>query len=299
MKYDKEESQLLEHIKSISTWRRGNERAPHKPLLLLLALARAKRQDLPRLSSFKDLEPQIRTLLERYGRPRRAVHPEYPFWHLQGDHLWDVPGAQKLAREFPADSPSKTFLMKNKVVGGFPAEVYKAFQKKPGLVTEAARMLLHAHFPESLHAEILNDVGLDLDTATLQVQRDPRFREEVLNTYEHCCVICGQYLKLSKYDLALDAAHVKWVQYDGPDEVQNGLALCAVHHRAFDGGGVGLTSDLRILISSRIEGHGERWEWFKSFHGLRIRKPNILGFEPKGEYIGWHQNEVFRGPPRS
>lgn len=36
--------------------------------------------------------------------------------------------------------------------------------------------------------------------------------------------------------VGLEAAHIKWKQFGGPCEIPNGLALCAIHHKAFDKG---------------------------------------------------------------
>jgi len=64
---------------------------------------------------------------------------------------------------------------------------------------------------------------------TLRVLRDRRFGEKVLNAYAHRCAMCGVQLRL------LDAAHILPVAHpESNDEVTNGVALCALHHRAYD-----------------------------------------------------------------
>ena len=75
-------------VSGLSVWRRGDQRAPHKPLLLLYALARFSegRRDL----LFSEVEPALRGLLDAFGAPRPAQHPEYPFWRLQNDGLWTL-----------------------------------------------------------------------------------------------------------------------------------------------------------------------------------------------------------------
>lgn len=45
---DETQEAILERVRSLNTWKRGGERAPHKPLLLLLSLSRIT-QSLPRL----------------------------------------------------------------------------------------------------------------------------------------------------------------------------------------------------------------------------------------------------------
>jgi putative restriction endonuclease len=65
--------------------------------------------------------------------------------------------------------------------------------------------------------------------ATLQQFRDRRFSECVLDAYDHRCAFCGVQLRL------LDAAHILPVAHpDSNDLVTNGVALCTLHHRAYD-----------------------------------------------------------------
>ena len=61
--------------------------------------------------------------------------------------------------------------------------------------------------------------------------------------------MCGVQLGL------LDAAHVIPVEHpDGTDEACNGVALCALHHRAYDRGLVSFDEKYRIRFSkTRVE----------------------------------------------
>ena len=47
--------EVLDRFAGINVWKRGEERAPHKPLLILYALARLQRGE-PRLVRFDELE---------------------------------------------------------------------------------------------------------------------------------------------------------------------------------------------------------------------------------------------------
>ncbi len=77
--------ELSEKIQLISRWRRGDQRAPHKPLMLLYALSEYK-QGHQRLFRFEDeVDQQVRDLLVQYGPTRKAYHPEYPFWRLANE----------------------------------------------------------------------------------------------------------------------------------------------------------------------------------------------------------------------
>ena len=78
-----------EKVDHLNVWSRGDERAPHKPLLLLLVLGR-KLQDLPDEVSFAEIEEKVTDLLVEFGPFRQSYHPEYPFWRLQNDGIWEV-----------------------------------------------------------------------------------------------------------------------------------------------------------------------------------------------------------------
>ena len=80
---------MKEKINSISIWKNGKERAPHKPLLILLALAklRNKNQHTLQYSEVKDL---LKKLLIEFGPSRRNYHPEYPFVRLKNDGIWHL-----------------------------------------------------------------------------------------------------------------------------------------------------------------------------------------------------------------
>lgn len=55
------------------------------------------------------------------------------------------------------------------------------------------------------------------------------FRRRVLGAYEHRCAACGVQLKL------IEASHIIPVAAPtSTDETRNGIALCALHHTAFD-----------------------------------------------------------------
>lgn len=82
------ESDLLNLIEKIRPWKRGDRRAPHKPLLLLLALGRIQRGE-SRLVAFSEVEDDLRRLLKKYGPSRQSYHPEYPVVCQNSAHLSD------------------------------------------------------------------------------------------------------------------------------------------------------------------------------------------------------------------
>ena len=94
--------------------------------------------------------------------------------------------------------------------------------------------------------------------------------------------------------VALDAAHIKWKQHGGPCETSNGLALCAIHHKAFDKGSIGLDESMRVRISSAVNGSNIVSRLFWDFSGVQIHLPKNKEDYPQDKFIEWHQQEVFR-----
>jgi putative restriction endonuclease len=72
----------------LNTWRQGDQRPPHKPLLVLSALGRWQQGKAE--VTFLEAEPDLTALLREFGPPRKSDHPEQPFWRLKNDGVWSV-----------------------------------------------------------------------------------------------------------------------------------------------------------------------------------------------------------------
>ena len=77
---------------------------------------------------------------------------------------------------------------------------------------------------------------------------DP-WRSAVLQAWDRQCAFCGYDGQVAGASAAIDAAHVRWFTFDGPDTLDNGLALCVLHHKLFDLGALGLDLSLKVLVS--------------------------------------------------
>jgi putative restriction endonuclease len=82
---DKQE--IVKRFKSLAVWKSGDRRAPHKPLLILLALGYLQNEDR-RLLPYKEIDPKLEELLTEFGTPRNAKNTHYPFWRLKNDVIW-------------------------------------------------------------------------------------------------------------------------------------------------------------------------------------------------------------------
>lgn len=292
---------ILDRFARVTVWRRGGERAPHKPLLILYALAALQRGE-PRLIPFERIEEDVGRLLRNFGPPR-ATRPEYPFWHLQSDGLWVIPERDVLQADIDAapyrHNPRLTVIRSAKAHGGLEPSLYDILSSEPSLVNRIVTRILDDNFPPSVHQDILDAVGMPWVTVGPRRSRDPAFRDTILRIYEHRCAVCGYDGQLENTDLGIEAAHIRWHAAGGSDSEDNGLALCSFHHKALDRGAMSLDDDRRILVSQHVRGSHGVAEWLLRFVGQQIRAPQAGESPPADHNIDWHRREVFRAPPRA
>jgi putative restriction endonuclease len=118
------------------------------------------------------------------------------------------------------------------------------------------------------------------------------FRERVLFAYRETCGIC----RLRHREL-LDAAHILPDRHPrGVPMVSNGLALCTLHHAAFDRQVLGVRPDLVVEIRHDIlhEEDGPMLvHGLQSFDGARLHIPRREDYRPNRDFLA-ERYEVFR-----
>ena len=135
-----------------------------------------------------------------------------------------------------------------------------------------------------------SEVGIDLRQLTApekvyaarmtkQRLHQPVFREQVLHAYASSCAVC----RLKHAEL-LDAAHIIGdSEAGGEPVVPNGMALCKIHHAAFDRNFLGISPTLEVRINQRlldeVDGpmlrHG-----LQEMHGTTISVPRSRSAKP-------------------
>ncbi|MTI82653.1 MAG: restriction endonuclease [Firmicutes bacterium] len=283
----------------MTIWKKGDQRAPHKPLLILYALGQLQ-NDGPRLLSYQDVKARLKYLLKEFGPHRQSYHPEHPFVRLTNDGIWNLNADPDLVHI------KDRWLLDNDVAGGFSDDVYSLLSRDENLMREIAQIILNKHFPETIHADILESIGLNiiLEPEGLKNERDParrrdpRFRERILRAYEYSCAVCGINVMLGGNFVAVEAAHIKWHQAGRPDREENGVALCAMHHNLFDRGVFTIAPTRELIVSQKAHGTNGLEEWLMRYQGKQIRNPVHPGYQPGNLYMEWHLKEVFRGPAR-
>jgi putative restriction endonuclease len=122
-------------------------------------------------------------------------------------------------------------------------------------------------------------------TSEVRVRLHQRgFREKVLAAYRTQCAFC----KL-KYEDLLDAAHIiPDNEPDGRPTIDNGLALCKLHHAAFDNYMISVNSDYIIHVRRDVldEEDGPMLQHgLKELHKARIILPRSESHWPNKDYL--------------
>lgn len=128
------------------------------------------------------------------------------------------------------------------------------------------------------------------------------FRQAVIEAYSCKCAICG--LKINSPDSLrweVEAAHIVPHRRKGRDDIFNGIALCRIHHWAFDVGWFTLLDNYRIQASSQLSrlpldfGKIDEYDFFHALakRNLGIYLPGRLEIRPHRNAIRWHRENIF------
>jgi putative restriction endonuclease len=289
----------VERVSALKQYQHNGKRVPHKPLLVLMALGRLAETGSSELP-WSDTEQRLADLIAEFGpatRTGRRQSAAYPFTRLRTDGVWT------LSREVPMDSVGP--LDAAPITGRFESSLEKALSR-PGQIEQAARLLVDAQFPRTVAPDVLIAVGLDpdrvfavgssLEPDSGKHRRSSSWPRAILDAWDRQCAFCGYDGQLGSSSVGLEAAHVRWFNLGGPDELDNGMALCSLHHKLFDRGALGLDEEYRILVSGVFSARTEAAKRIYDLHGrpLQPRRGTDL---PAVPYVAWHGKEVFRGQP--
>jgi len=295
--------EVLAAFNAIRVWQNGDRRAVHKPLLVLLALSRVNEVAAQSIY-WNDAEPLLKRLLEEFGPDGSSNTRHYPFWHLQTDGLWRLDGPPEILNRPAGATPTLTELRNHHVRGGFTEAIYTTLKSDPELIGIVAQRIVDAHFPDSIRGDVLDAVGLvQLESMGTpkdpQRRRDPAFRAKVLLAYQYRCAVCGHDLRMGQQSIGLEAAHIKWFQANGPDEVPNGIAMCSLHHKVFDLGAFKILPETyQMVFSQHLNGSEGTSQRMLACHESAMILPQAKEYMPHPNHLDWHSRQVFKNPAR-
>lgn len=140
---------------------------------------------------------------------------------------------------------------------------------------------------ESLRSWAVREVKVRLHQA--------KFRETVITAYDHRCAICELPI-----DSLLDAAHIDpFSSALSSSAVANGIALCKLHHYAFDGNVIGISASRRVHVAERVlrlDGPKMLDDGIKAFHGARLLVPQREADQPAPDRLKRRWDEFKQVP---
>jgi len=279
---------LTSVIIEFKQWKNGTLRAPHKPILFLYALGQWQQGN--KVLSWEQTQPILTKLLNQFGTPSRKQTPENPWGRLYKDNLWQLnPHAFEINGNFSAKVFKET-----QSTGQLSKEIQEYLSDRPEELLHWVREILDDQFPPSQHDDIQLACGISTFGELLpnKRKRDPRFSFEILRNYGNRCAICGYSLQIDQQIIGLEAAHIQWHAFSGPDTVDNGIALCSIHHKLFDYGAFALSDDYTIIVSRRI--NGLSINEIAKFHGSSILEHPVDFVYPNLKFVRWQRAQVLK-----
>lgn len=128
------------------------------------------------------------------------------------------------------------------------------------------------------------------------------FRMAVIEAYNFKCAICGMKINSpDNHQWEVEAAHIVPHKLNGKDDIWNGLALCHLHHWAFDVGWFTIKNNYSILMSPKVQLLPAQLGKFGGIDFLRnfitnestIFLPQEKEFYPHQSSLHWHRESIF------
>jgi len=288
-------SDVIERLTSLRQHQEDGRRSPHKPLLVLLVLGHLVNTGTSQMS-WEEVDGRLGFLLQEFGPPRKGgPKPEYPFTRLRSDMVWE------LSRDVPDDRVGP--LNEEPITGRFVPEVESSLTSDPSAPYRVARGIVEQQFPMTIASDVLIATGLDPElvfseglgaaVSAPERRRSSSWPREILQAWDRSCAFCGFDGHLGGASVAVEAAHVRWFKFGGPDELDNGLALCSLHHKLLDRGVLGLRDPETVMVSEAFSARTDEGRRIYDLHGKRLT-PRPGTALPSQENIHWHLEEVFK-----
>lgn len=124
-------------------------------------------------------------------------------------------------------------------------------------------------------------------TETQRRARDSAFAKSVRDAYDDRCAICGSDRVSPAGNPEVEAAHIYPKSMNGRDHVQNGIALCKLHHWAFDCGWISLSDNYEVIVKNNPSLSG--YDDFSPLEGDRIDLPEEDSKRPHSKFLAEHR----------
>jgi len=177
-------------------------------------------------------------------------------------------------------------------------EAFEADWESLAAESEAAMQRIGLHLPSAEREETAEEFAARAgETEAIRSVRIRRvqslFRATVLASYDFACAISG-----INVPALVQASHIiPWAREEGRRvDPRNGIALSALHDRAFDRGLITFDEELRVVVSGKLR-IGNPPEIHRvallEIEGRRLRLPTR--YAPDSAAVAFHRDHIFDG----
>jgi putative restriction endonuclease len=297
-----------------------NNRAPHKPLLLLAVI------DLIAQGSIKtnfiectsDLGELFNIYWTRVMPPDQRSNIILPFYHLKTDKFWHIipnPGMAAIlaaTRQIRGVGHLKEIvlgvkldddlykllcheksrnMLRTVLIERYFAPELRASLVEQGIINKEAFEYSQALLEKSRHQRVQEDSDSDKYTPAV---RDQAFRRVIVSMYDHRCAVCGIRMMTADCHTVVDAAHIMPWSLTHNDTVQNGMALCRLCHWTFDEGLITVSGSFAVLVSKQLSASNNIPSHMMTLSGRSIIGPSEQTLWPAMDSLHWHHQNIFR-----
>ncbi|MBK8813200.1 MAG: HNH endonuclease [Acidobacteria bacterium] len=238
--------------------------------------------------------------LVRLDKP--AIH--LPLYHLQTDGIWRlIPLPDSAVMRFGSMAEIK----KHIAFGRLDDDLF-ALLLDPVNREAIRESLIRDHFPDDAgvfraatgadssghRIEDLLEIAATESRAFARPRRSPLFRSVIMRLYDFTCAACRHRVVTIEGVTAAEAAHIIPFSVTQDDRAGNGMALCKLHHWAFDAGLLSVDDGYGLLVSDKFEEQGEATSLFAELRRRSILLPSESAFRPSNESLEWHRSNRFQ-----
>jgi len=134
----------------------------------------------------------------------------------------------------------------------------------------------------------LKDAKEKVNRQRIETPRDKAFGTVVKRIYENKCCICETSMKTPDNHPEVQGAHIYPKSKNGSDDIRNGIALCRIHHWAFDCGWIGISDNFEVIVNPKLPKEKD-YEIIRRYNGKKIYLPKNEIFHPGKLYLTEHR----------
>lgn len=298
-----------------------NRGAPHKAFLLLAIMDLIAQGEIS--ENFIELKAELLDAFDLYWkkviRQDKGGNIALPFYHMKSEGFWHLIALPD--KEQAINTPIRSIGQMRQLILGAKLddelfallavsqprdelrrvliETYFAPQTRPILVEVGAITAQSFEYSRELlsrsRARFKLKEAPEMDEQYYTESRSTGFRRAVVTAYKHTCAMCRIRVVTPEGRTAVSAAHIVPWSVSHNDDPRNGMALCGLHHWAFDEGLIGVEpTTYEITVSPVVVPEEESTEPLRALHGREIYLPDNKEIYPAKEAFRWHKKEVYR-----